>query len=313
MRPDRIRKNRNPSRTRTRKKSTMHPARRMTRIILTTLTTLLLAACGSDNPPAPTAESAREASGIAAEQTESVRADRTTNPPSGAATGLQLLTSKHDGVAPERDPSSAEPSLVTPRGQIAATRASGQVQYRLPGPATATEESWARMNGPIHLIEGTVIRTGDKSGVVLELPRLGQQIRVSENAVIELSALKNTIGDGDAITDTQVDLRQGEIFCSVPAMKPGSKFAISYMDGGVGIAGISGDLHFRVRSDGTLNLGPGAGNMVLIHGTHSGSPSAHEIKPGQSFDPDTRQVTTTPSAAATALRAEYESLNPEAP
>jgi len=111
-------------------------------------------------------------------------------------------------------------------------------------------------------------------------------IRLTPNTTLGLD--KITISDTgvDAVSDTELDLKQGKIFGSVKKLTGASKFTVKLPNG---IAGVRGTL-FSLSVDGvTAVLESHGGGLVLSLTMPDGSTPVYLIGPGQLLDPATGQ------------------------
>jgi hypothetical protein len=88
----------------------------------------------------------------------------------------------------------------------------------------------------------------------------------------------------DAVSDTELDLRQGTIFGNVKKLSAASQYLIKTPNG---IAGIRGTT-FIISANGDITVI--SGSMVASHVGPNGQVSTVVLGPGDQYDPSTGQV-----------------------
>ncbi len=110
-------------------------------------------------------------------------------------------------------------------------------------------------------------------------------IHIDTSTVLAIDKL--TIGDTgvDAVSDTELDLRQGTIFGTVKKLSATSQYLIKIPNG---IAGVRGTT-FAISANGTIT--DIAGSMVVSYSNGQGPVTTTVLGPGESFNPQTGGVT----------------------
>lgn len=110
-------------------------------------------------------------------------------------------------------------------------------------------------------------------------------VRMESDTVLAIDKL--TIGNMgvDAVSDTQLDLRQGTIFGNVKKLSVTSQYLIKTPNGIAGVRGTS----FLISANGDITVI--SGSMVASHVGPNGQISTVVLGPGEQYDPSTGQVT----------------------
>jgi hypothetical protein len=110
-------------------------------------------------------------------------------------------------------------------------------------------------------------------------------IRLQSDTVLAIDKL--TIADTgvDKVTDTELDLRQGKIFGNVKKISATSQFLVKTPTGVAGIRGTT----FILGANGDVTVL--AGSVVVSHVGANGRVETVVLGAGESFNPDTGQVT----------------------
>lgn len=125
-------------------------------------------------------------------------------------------------------------------------------------------------------------------------------LRLQGDTVLAIDQLMISDTGVDAVSDTELDLRQGTIFGSVKKLSAASQYLIKTPNG---IAGIRGTT-FVVSADGSITVV--SGSMVAAH-TANGQTTTVVLGPGDHYNPATGQVThLTPQEFAAAMRTAVE-------
>ena len=110
-------------------------------------------------------------------------------------------------------------------------------------------------------------------------------IHLESNTVLAIDRL--TVGDTgvDAVSDTELDLRQGTIFGNVKKLSATSQYLIKMPNG---IAGVRGTT-FVMSANGDITVI--SGSMVVSHTNAQGQVTTTVMEPGDRLNPVTGQIT----------------------
>jgi len=107
-------------------------------------------------------------------------------------------------------------------------------------------------------------------------------IRMKSDTVLAIDKLSVSNMGADTTSDTELDLRQGNIFGSVKKLSAASQYLIKIPNGMAAIRGTT----FTLSSTGVLTVTDGS-CMISINGQ-----APQPVNAGQQFDPATGQITT---------------------
>jgi len=110
-------------------------------------------------------------------------------------------------------------------------------------------------------------------------------IRMESDTVLAIDKLSVANAGVDAVSDTELDLRQGTIFGNVKKLSAASQYLIKMPNG---IAGVRGTT-FIMSANGDIAVI--SGSMVISHTDSSGHVTTVALGPGDQWDPSTGQVT----------------------
>jgi hypothetical protein len=110
-------------------------------------------------------------------------------------------------------------------------------------------------------------------------------IRMESDTVLAIDKLLISNTGVDAVSDTELDLRQGTIFGSVKKLSAASQYLIKTPNG---IAGVRGTT-FIISANGDITVI--SGSMVASHVGPNGQVTTVVLGPGDQYDPRTGQVT----------------------
>jgi len=110
-------------------------------------------------------------------------------------------------------------------------------------------------------------------------------IRMESDTVLAIDKLLISNTGVDAVSDTELDLRQGTIFGNVKKLSAASQYLIKTPNG---IAGIRGTT-FIISANGDITVI--SGSMVASHVGPNGQVSTVVLGPGDQYDPSNGQVT----------------------
>jgi hypothetical protein len=110
-------------------------------------------------------------------------------------------------------------------------------------------------------------------------------IRMEGNTILAIDKLQIGNTGVDAVSDTELDLRQGTIFGSVKKLSAASQYLIKTPNS---IAGVRGTT-FTMSANGDLTVI--SGSMVVSHTGPNGQVTTVVLGPGEQYDPNTGQTT----------------------
>jgi len=109
-------------------------------------------------------------------------------------------------------------------------------------------------------------------------------VRLQGNTVLAINQLMISDTGVDAVSDTELDLRQGTIFGNVKKLSAASQYLIKIP---TGIAGVRGTT-FVLSADGAITVVQGS---MIVSTVVNGQPVTMALGPGDQYDPSTGQVT----------------------
>jgi hypothetical protein len=109
-------------------------------------------------------------------------------------------------------------------------------------------------------------------------------VRMQADTVLAIDKLTTSDTGADTISDTELDLRSGQIFFNVKKMSATSQYIIKIPNGVAGIRGSSGSL----GAGGGMQMGSGTGVISLIR---NGLPITVVVNAGFQFNPHNGSVT----------------------
>ena len=110
-------------------------------------------------------------------------------------------------------------------------------------------------------------------------------IRMEGDTVLAIDKLLISNMGADAVSDTELDLRQGTIFGSVKKLSAASQYLIKTPNG---IAGVRGTTFTLSASGAITDI---SGSMVISHVGANGQVTTVVLGPGEQYDPATGQTT----------------------
>ena len=151
---------------------------------------------------------------------------------------------------------SSQAAPVQNRAEVRAVR--GTANY-----STDRGANWKKLNVGTRLGEHSVVRTSPGSLVDLFLGDNGPVVRVTEDTTLGIDKLTSeSMGTGDKVIETQLDLRSGRILGNVKKLAAASKNEVKTP---MGVAGIRGT-RYDIRADGTVAVTEGSVVVVYIVG-----------------------------------------------
>jgi len=132
----------------------------------------------------------------------------------------------------------------------------------------------------------TAPATPSPSQVAHWQPKADQDgVRINENTVLVIDKLSRTQTGADVVTDTELDLKAGNILGTVKKLTPTSKYEVKVPNG---VAGIRGTI-FWLSASGILRVVDGS--IVMAYVGSSGNVITQTVNFGEQFDINTGLVT----------------------
>lgn len=135
-------------------------------------------------------------------------------------------------------------------------------------------------------------------------------VRIMENTYLGVDKLMVDQTGVDTVSDTQLDLRAGQIMGTVKKLSGASKYEIKIPNGVAGIRGTT----YLISSAGVVDVLSGSVMVAIV--AADGTVTTRLVTAGNSFDPSTGQITPIPPDVLTQLNNIYRSLhgaNPTGP
>jgi hypothetical protein len=130
-------------------------------------------------------------------------------------------------------------------------------------------------------------------------------VRIFENSALGVDKLAvDKTGAGDEISDTQLDLKAGQILGNVKKLSSASKYEVKIPNG---VAGIRGTVYL-ISSSGVVNVL--TGSVVIAIVGPDGTVTTRVVNAHESYDPATNTVTRLTNDQVTALKKLVEELPP---
>jgi hypothetical protein len=185
---------------------------------------------------------------------------------------------------------------------VTVVRVHGEARY------TMDNRTWQSLKVGDVLKPGCVIQTAPKSLVDIQLgereaatPAVGRNpasynsyapeqqkaniVRIFENSALAVDKLTvDHTGTGDELSDTQLDLRAGQIMGNVKKLSAASKYEVKIPNG---VAGIRGTV-YMISSSGVVNVL--SGSVVIAIVGSDGTVITRVVVAGQSYDPATNTI-----------------------
>ena len=169
-------------------------------------------------------------------------------------------------------------------------------------------QNWHPIRKGDVLNPGTIIQTGPKALVDIQLGEReaatapisynpnstmyapeqmrANVVRIFENSALAIDKLAvDKTGAGDEVSDTQLDLRAGQIMGNVKKLSASSKYEVKIPNG---VAGIRGTV-YMISSSGVVNVL--TGSVVIAIVGSDGTVTTRVITAHESYDPATNTIT----------------------
>jgi hypothetical protein len=178
-------------------------------------------------------------------------------------------------------------------GAVIETAAGSSCDLVLSGTPVAFAEN---TSSPISASSLAVAPDPQVRGYMAAKPMAEQNvIRMSEDSMLAIDKLTVVNTGADTVSDTELDLRAGNIFASVKKMSASSQYIIKLPNGVAGIRGSSGSL----SADGSARWLHG--EIVISFLGSNGQPHVVVVHGGFEYNPKTGQILHLPRRAILAL------------
>ena len=121
-------------------------------------------------------------------------------------------------------------------------------------------------------------------------------IRLQADTVLAVDKFTFTQAGPDTVSDTELNLRQGKIFGNVKKVSAASQYIVKMPTGVAGVRGTS----FFLGADGSVTTV--SGSVVVSFVGSNGQPVTGVVSSGESFDPQTGNVTNLRTGTVTSLQ-----------
>lgn len=121
-------------------------------------------------------------------------------------------------------------------------------------------------------------------------------VRMTGDTMLAIDKLTVSDMGVDTVSDTELDLKQGRIFCSVKKLSAASQYLVKIPNG---IAGVRGTL-FEIDASGWCAVLKNS--LLLSIVGPNGAPVTHLVGEGSQFDPQTGQISPLPPELLSLLR-----------
>jgi hypothetical protein len=185
---------------------------------------------------------------------------------------------------------------------ITVIRVKGMARY------ASSDNNWHPVRKGDVLKPGTVIQTGPKALVDIQLGEReaatapvsynpnstmyapedmrANVVRIFENSALSVDKLAvDRTGAGDEVSDTQLDLRAGQIMGNVKKLSSASKYEVKIPNG---VAGIRGTV-YMINSAGVINVLTGSVVIAIVGA--DGTVTTRVVTAHESYDPATNTIT----------------------
>lgn len=202
---------------------------------------------------------------------------------------------------------------------ITVIRVKGEARY------TTDNRTWQALKKGDVLKPGCVIQTAPKSMVDIQLgerdaavapisynptsplyapeQQKANIVRIFENSALAVDKLTvDKTGTGEELSDTQLDLRAGQVMGNVKKLSAASKYEVKIPNG---VAGIRGTV-YMISSSGVVNVL--SGSVVIAIVGSDGTVITRVVTAHESYDPATNTISQLTPAQVTALQNLYNQL-----
>jgi hypothetical protein len=191
---------------------------------------------------------------------------------------------------------------ILPEGAVIRTGHNGAVDVVLGKDINLPHNGWQSAPGPSNpaLAPDAPVR-----GMISYKPAAEQNVvRLTPDTTLGISKLTVTDTGADTVSDTELDLKKGKIFCSVKKLSGPSQYLIRLPSG---IAGVRGT-QFSIDVDGHVSVYHSTGGGVVLSIITPNGTQVTLVGAGFSYDPATGQLTTNSSELANFLKSLFSAV-----
>jgi hypothetical protein len=164
------------------------------------------------------------------------------------------------------------------QGAAVVTSVIGAAEYSTDG------SNWLPLRADDVLRPGTEIRSHAGTAVDLFLNYNGPLVRVDAQSRVLLTKLEYSERDGEIVTDTEIDVKEGAILGYTQKLSAHSRYVVNTPQGEAAITGT----HYKVNAD--LKVVVISGSVNVTYKKYGQKEVKAIVNAGQTFDPVTRTV-----------------------
>jgi hypothetical protein len=154
----------------------------------------------------------------------------------------------------------------------------GSAEYSMDG------KNWLPLHADDVLRPGAEIRSHAGAAVDLFLNYNGPLVRVDAQSRVLLAKLEYSERDGEIVTDTEIDVKEGAILGYTQKLSPHSRYVVNTPQGEASITGT----HYKVNAD--LKVVVISGSVTVTYKKYGQKEVKAIVNAGQTFDPVTKTV-----------------------
>jgi len=192
---------------------------------------------------------------------------------------------------------------ILPVGTTIRTGTNGIVDIVLGRDIDLPQNGWQDRWAPSHIAPDS---HSNVRGLISYRPSAEQNVvRLTPNTTLQLKKLDIIDTGADSVSDTELDLKQGQIYANVKKLPGASKYLITLPSG---IAGVRGTQFSLCANGATSVYHTTSGGVVLTLVPLNGPPRTTVVTAGFSFNPNTGVLTILPGDEATFLSRLFDAL-----
>ena len=192
---------------------------------------------------------------------------------------------------------------ILPVGATIRTGDNGVVDIVLGKDIDLPQNGWQDRWAPSHVAPAT---DSDVHGLISYRPSAEQNVvRLTPNTTLQIKKLDIIDTGADSVSDTELDLKKGQIYANVKKLNGASKYLITLPSD---IAGVRGTQFSLCDNGATSVYHSTGGGVVLTLVPPGGMPKTTVVGEGFSFDPNTGVLVILPGDEATFLSRLFNAL-----